>query len=307
MEIRSEPEDLKVLGIFGIFGEASNIINSWKQIFNKITIFLILPLSFIFLANIHVSRIVFSGILQDEIASIMQGHSLDRSINDSSFWSKFIGFWMFVAANNFLVMIISLLSTSAIVYTVSCIYINAAANLTLSYHAVYIAMSFPILLVLSSHNAISPTVVIIFTIVYLMGFTCINVIWHLACVVSVVEEDQNLCGIKAMKKSKALVKGKFLVSSFIFVMVHSCLVMIQVASMRIVEKTTWMIWVKVIYEILCLLSISLVIQVGLVMECVIYFVCKSYHDEFDKTSLANHLKVYLEDYVDLKGKGMGIP
>ena len=46
-----------------------------------------------------------------------------------------------------------------------------------------------------------------------------------------------------------------------------------------------------------------VILLGLVVQTVVYFVCKSYHHEsIDKSSLADHLEVYLGEYVPLKGR-----
>ncbi|KAL4204792.1 hypothetical protein AMTRI_Chr01g111570 [Amborella trichopoda] len=46
-----EPEDMKFLGCLGIYNEAFKIILSWRKIFTRITLALILPLSFIFLAH----------------------------------------------------------------------------------------------------------------------------------------------------------------------------------------------------------------------------------------------------------------
>jgi len=44
----------------------------------------------------------------------------------------------------------------------------------------------------------------------------------------------------------------------------------------------------------------LVNLIGLLTQSVFYFVCKSYHHEsIDKSSLSDHLEVYLGDYVPL--------
>jgi hypothetical protein len=55
--------------------------------------------------------------------------------------------------------------------------------------------------------------------------------------------------------------------------------------------------------LLCLLLLFKVILFGLVIQTVLYFVCKSYHHEnIDKSSLSDHLEVYLGEYIPLKSK-----
>lgn len=45
--------------------------------------------------------------------------------------------------------------------------------------------------------------------------------------------------------------------------------------------------------------------IALVVQTVIYLVCKSYHHEnIDKSILADHLEVYLGEYVPLNGKAV---
>ncbi|KAE8077034.1 hypothetical protein FH972_015640 [Carpinus fangiana] len=58
---------------------------------------------------------------------------------------------------------------------------------------------------------------------------------------------------------------------------------------------------RVAYEIVCLLLYSKLILFGLVIQTVIYLVCKSYyHEIIDKSVLSDHLEVYGGDYVPLK-------
>ncbi|WJX16637.1 hypothetical protein P8452_06639 [Trifolium repens] len=57
------------------------------------------------------------------------------------------------------------------------------------------------------------------------------------------------------------------------------------------------------YGILSLLLLSLLFLFGLVLQTVLYLVCKSYHHEnIDKSALADHLEVYLGEYVPLTAK-----
>ncbi|XVE86524.1 hypothetical protein DITRI_Ditri18aG0040500 [Diplodiscus trichospermus] len=67
---------------------------------------------------------------------------------------------------------------------------------------------------------------VVLLILYLSGFVYISLVWHLASVVSVLED---VYGIKAMKKSKALIKGKMGVAVAMFVVLIICFVGIQVA------------------------------------------------------------------------------
>jgi uncharacterized membrane protein len=57
------------------------------------------------------------------------------------------------------------------------------------------------------------------------------------------------------------------------------------------------------FGILSLLMLLVLYLFGLVIQTVIYFVCKSYHHEnIDKSALSDHLEVYLGEYVPLKSK-----
>lgn len=58
----------------------------------------------------------------------------------------------------------------------------------------------------------------------MIGFVYISVIWHLACVVSVMEKS---CGYKAILKSKALIN--IWMASFIFITVQ-IFIMIVIAT-----------------------------------------------------------------------------
>ncbi|KAG8383840.1 hypothetical protein BUALT_Bualt04G0055600 [Buddleja alternifolia] len=75
-------------------------------------------------------------------------------------------------------------------------------------------------------------------VIYMMGFVYISIIWHLASVVSVLEDD---CGIEAMFKSKALVKGKMIISIAIFVFLNLCFILIQLACQKfvVVGESLW--------------------------------------------------------------------
>ncbi|GLT55291.1 hypothetical protein SLA2020_284280 [Shorea laevis] len=87
-------------------------------------------------------------------------------------------------------------------------------------------------------------------ILYAAGFVYMADIWQLASAVTVLE---NTCGIRAMIKSKALVKGKMGVATIIFLMLYIPGWLIQVAfQMLVVESPLGMVD-RVAYGIICLL------------------------------------------------------
>ena len=133
-----------------------------------------------------------------------------------------------------------------------------------------------------------------------MGFVYISVVWHVASVVSVLEDD--CCGIQAMVKSKALIKGKMKLAISIFLFLNLWFIGIQMAYERYVVLGG-SVWWRIAFGNLCFNLLVILILFGLVIQTVIYFVCKSYHHEsIDKSSLADHLEVYLGDYVPLTSK-----
>ncbi|GJR11667.1 ribosomal protein L2 [Tanacetum coccineum] len=137
-------------------------------------------------------------------------------------------------------------------------------------------------------------------IIYLAVFIYISVVWHLASVISVLEEDY---GIRAMLKSKELIKGKTGVSIAIYSFLNLCFIAIQIGFERHVVLGRGSLVVKTIEAIIFFLLLSVLILVSLTAQTVVYFICKSFHHEnIDKSLLADHLEVYLGDYTLLKSK-----
>ncbi|KAK6150736.1 hypothetical protein DH2020_015668 [Rehmannia glutinosa] len=147
-------------------------------------------------------------------------------------WSEKIAFLLFEAVYFLFFLVLSSVSTSTVVYTIARIYTTneitfaevmnvvpkvwkrVLVTLTWSFIIVlvYNMISFSILVPWLEFNigpstSTGPTIWGLLFAIYMMGFVCISIIWHLASVVSVLEEDY---GIEAMMKSMALVKGKML-------------------------------------------------------------------------------------------------
>uniref|UniRef100_A0A5B7BX90 Polyadenylate-binding protein 1-B-binding protein n=1 Tax=Davidia involucrata TaxID=16924 RepID=A0A5B7BX90_DAVIN len=318
-----EQEEIQFLGFFGIFKESFKIISSWRRIFSEITLAIILPLSFIFLAHIEISELLFAKILHNEyiLHRFPEGTPKYAKLSDiiSSEWTAF---WLFKISYFIFFLILSLLSTSAVVYTIACIYtakeitfkkvmsvvpkvwkrlmVTFIWNFIIVFAYNVVALVLLVLwVILIGPATIGLVILAIFVILYLMGFVYTSVVWHLASVVSVLED---VYGIQAMIKSNALIKGKMGVAIAIFLLLTLCFIVIQlVFQWYVVLGKSF--GSRIGFGILCFLLLFMLILFGLVIQTVLYFVCKSYHHEnIDKSSLADHLEVYLGEYVPLKAK-----
>ncbi|XP_021850769.1 uncharacterized protein [Spinacia oleracea] len=127
------------------------------------------------------------------------------------------------------------------------------------------------------------------------GISYMNMIWQLANVVSVLEKSR---GFKALKRSKELIKGK-MGTSFAMVLV---ILLCTIPNAVLVQKLAGFGTIEsVCLEIFIAFWGTLITLYALVVQTVFYFVCKSYHREnIDKSSLADHLDEYPEEYVPLK-------
>ncbi|PIN16525.1 hypothetical protein CDL12_10824 [Handroanthus impetiginosus] len=106
-----------------------------------------------------------------------------------------------------------------------------------------------------------------------------------------------------MAKSQALIKGKMGVSLAVFFMVGLCFFGTEFMFKALVVFVDYGIGKRIGFGILSLVFMSILMLFGLIIQTIIYFVCKSYHHEnIDKSSLSDHLGSYLGEYVPLKSK-----
>ncbi|PSS00097.1 hypothetical protein CEY00_Acc24064 [Actinidia chinensis var. chinensis] len=321
-----EQEEMQFLGLFGIYAESYKIILSWRKLFSQITLSLILPLSFIFLAHIEVSDLLFSKILHNELQldQTQIGTKSYTHLSDliSSEWSYL---WLFKFAYFTFLLVFSLLSTAAVVYAIAAAY--AGRDVTFAVVMSVVPKVWKKLIVtflctffaFFAYNLVAAVTLIIsiftigfsnlglvilgiLSILYSIGFVYMTVVWQLASVVSVLED---LYGFKAMMKSKDLIKGKLWIAVVVFFKLNLSSLVIQVVFERFVvngEAFGWL--VRAGFGVLCFLLLFKLFLFGLVIQTVIYFVCKSFHHEnIDKSSLSDHLEVYLlAEYVPLKAK-----
>jgi hypothetical protein len=322
----NEQEDMQFLGFFGCYKESFKIIFSWRKIFTKITLTLLLPLSFIFLFHIEVSNLIFKKIqhTEEQIDHTQQGTPKYEKLTDI-ISSQFITLLLFKLLYFTFLLIFSLLSTSAIVYTTASIFTSKDVSYKkvmkivpkvwkrlmvtfLCAYAVFFVynfITFFVIILLAISIGIKNGGVILFIflmIFYFIGFVYLTLIWQLASVVTVLED---LYGFKSMVKSKELIKGKMGLSIFIFLVLNVSFVLIRLVFKVVVVDGTWCFGYvdRTAYGILSLLLLSLLFLFGLVLQTVLYLVCKSYHHEnIDKSALADHLEVYLGEYVPLTAK-----
>ncbi|KAF8018984.1 hypothetical protein BT93_H3765 [Corymbia citriodora subsp. variegata] len=322
-----EQEEMQFLGFFGIIKESIKIIFTWRKIFSQITVALIFPLSLIFLAYIEISDLLFGKISQDELK--LNGAEADTPKYNKLLdlvTSDLIELWLFKAAYLVLYLIFSLLSTSAVVYTIACVYTSQSITfgrvmsvvpkvwkrlmvtfvwsffVVFVYNVLTFVVVYLLIVLIQSFAAVLALLIILF-IVYFSGLVYITVIWHLAAVISVLEDTY---GIQAMFKSKNLIKGKMGVSAALFLLLIIGSVVIQTVFNNLAANGSGSGFARLGVAILCFLLLFKWILFSLVVQTVIYFLCKSYHHEnIDKLALADHLEVYLlAGYVPLKSQDL---
>ncbi|KAK9110358.1 hypothetical protein Sjap_018418 [Stephania japonica] len=307
-----EPEQFKHLGFAGIFKDGFKITFSKEQsIFSKILLAFILP--FCILTMIHLE-------LSSYLSLKIYDH--DISINDEPHHHRFkhkqVAEWIIFLVINvsyFLIgiLVFYLFSISSTTYTVACIYASKANSfkqvlrtattkvwkrlactfvLYLFIQIVYgiiasIFLALALALAKSNHLRILGFILLIIVVIlFIMGFVYVNVIWGMASVVSVLEDSR---GLRAMKRSKGLLKGKMKVAIAIFVVFQVVLIGMQVGYS--ILASIGGLGVRLGVGIVCFFVLLMMCLLGLVVETVLYIVCKScHHERVDQASLADILE-----------------
>ncbi|OUZ99444.1 hypothetical protein BVC80_1801g14 [Macleaya cordata] len=294
-----EQSELRSVGFFGIYKEAYKITVSRKKLFSQITLVLVLPLSILYLSQIQISNFIQTKTYRH---------------HETSRW---IAYGITEAIYIIFLFIFSLLSTSVVSYTIACIYtskeimtfkkvISVVPRLCMRLMVTFLWCFF----ILTVHTGVALGLLIWFTIKmfgpegegankvlifiiclsipYFIGLVFINVVWHLASVISVLEKNY---GRKALKKSIKLIKGKILVSCAIFTMLEICFSGI-LATFSVLVVYGYIIGTvgRVGVGILCYLLLTIYFHFALIIQTVVYFVCKSYHQE-DFNKFDKHLEI----------------
>jgi hypothetical protein len=142
--------------------------------------------------------------------------------------------------------------------------------------------------------------VVVILLLFLVAHVYITALWHLASVVSVLEP---IYGFAAMKKSYELLKGRVryaavLVCGYLVI----CGAIGGLFSVVVVHGgDSYGVFSRIVIGGFLVGVLVIVNLVGLLVQSVFYYVCKSYHHQgIDKSALHDHLGGYLGEYVPLK-------
>ncbi|KAD5507581.1 hypothetical protein R6Q59_031623 [Mikania micrantha] len=298
--------EMHKIGFFGLYKESIKTIFSLKKIFSQITLTFILPLSIIFLAHI-----IIADILDWRIERYENNENHYYYRRESSAW---ISYWIFKFVYLTFLFLFSLLSTSAIVYTIAMVYTGGDVafkkvlkivprvwkRLTLTFLWTYFGF-FIYNVVAGIVAAIWATTIsdttfgnVIFWVLfslYCIGFVYITTIWQLASVVTVLESAY---GLKAMMKGNELIKGKKLLSWFVFFVLYCVFAGLLFLFYVFVWNYTFF---TIIIGLVCLFLLMNLFLLGYVAQTMLYLVCKSYHCEYiDKVGLSTQLGDYLDQF-----------
>ncbi|KAK1406874.1 hypothetical protein QVD17_38483 [Tagetes erecta] len=319
-----EQEQMQFLGLFGIFKESFKIIITWRKIFTKITLTLILPLTIIFLANLEISNLLFRNIIHTEYEKEVTQPDTKRYNNISDrLSSEWITFLLFTITYIIISLILSLLSTAAVVYTIASVYTGRELTFKkvmsvvpkvwkklivtlLCIIAAFFVYNFLAILIMFIFEFLVPypfgtIFFFVVLVIYVIGLVYLTVCWQLANVVSVLESSY---GFKAMTKSKDLIKGNQIVAILISLLLSVSFFLIKLLfELLVVHGSSVEVWKRVWIAALCSIMLLFIFLFQLVVHTMLYLVCKSYHHEnIDKGDLSNHLESYLGDYEPLSEK-----
>lgn len=331
-----EQEEMQSLGLFEICREAYKMVLSWRKIFSQIALALIFPMCFIFLAQTEVSEILYENATQQSI-STTPGPAYINQLSNLLLSSKFKTYLLFKTAYTSYLLMVSFLSTSAVAYTVACIYTGRKVTfdkamsafpkvlnrlLVTSFCTFNAFLAYQVMATMAvlgceifTNSSMKPRAVIgvlltgSLRVLYLVGLVYLGTVWQLAQVVSVLEDLQ---GFQAMIKSQKLIKEKMWMAILIFFNFNVTINTVESAFQKMVVHRWYLgMWDRVVYGIVFLMLLIILSLFERVIKTVFYFVCKSYqHEAMNMSVLSDdddddQLEVYLlgdQQQVFLKGK-----
>ncbi|CAA0814227.1 Unknown protein [Striga hermonthica] len=290
-----ELDEMHYMGVIGIYKESFKLIFNLRKIFARITLTLILPLSIIFLAQRHVSDLLYLKI------------HFFHNLGLPAYIVLHLLYFIFT-------LVFSLPSTSAIIYTVACHYASLDLSFTKITRAVprvltRLAVAFVcVVLALAAYNILfvafyyvcwgRPTSMFIL-VMHIMGVVQLIVICQLAGVVSVLEECR---GFGALVKGNRLAKRMMFKLCFVLAVVDAVILGMNVGFMFLVM---WGGSRRVAMEVglgaVCVVVVTLAILLAVVAQTVEYFACKADKGEsIDRAVLAERLGKYEGSSADPK-------
>ncbi|KAI6691866.1 hypothetical protein NL676_019576 [Syzygium grande] len=309
-------EEMQYLGFFGIIKESIKIIFTWRKILSQISLAL-LSLSFIISAFSEISHFLMAKIHHDQRAlNHTKADTLNFNKLSNLATSDIIELCLFTVASYVRKLIVSLLYTSTVVYTIVCVYTSRSITfgrvmsvipkvwkrlmitLLWSFLALFIYIVNIIVTILICYllfdlihsPAIRLILGFILLILFLSGLVYISVILDLAGVISVLED---IYGLQAVFKSKNLIKGKTRISIAIKLLLTIGSMAIGIVFDVFMANGYGSGFLRLGDAVLGFLFLLF----GLITQTVIYLVCRSYHDENIKKSA-----LFLAKYVPLQVK-----
>ncbi|XP_010529293.1 PREDICTED: uncharacterized protein LOC104806216 [Tarenaya hassleriana] len=307
------PEELQFLSIRGILRESTSIPKFSPKTFYLVTLTLIFPLSFAILAH---------SLFTDPILAQLDFYP---SSDSGQIHLGFIALLFLLFCYLIFLFAFSLLSTAAVVFTVASLYTSKPVSfsstmfsiprvlkrlfitflwvslLMLAYNTVFFIFVVVFLIAIDLQNVpLAMFSILVIFVLFLVVHVYITALWHLASVVSVLEP---VYGFGAMKKSYELLKGRTRMAfSMVFDYLALCGVIGGVFRSVVVHGgEDYGLFTRIatggfLVGVLVILNL-----VGLLVQSVFYYVCKSYHHQaIDKIALNDHLGGYLGEYVPLK-------
>lgn len=324
-----EPEELQFLGVVGILAEAFKILRSCLKQLAAITATLILPLSFVILGHTLVSDPLVHKIQKNEDTFEKQagGPGADRTMAlISSEWTRLL---LFEGVYVVFLLAFSLLSTAAVVYSVACIYTGKQISyskvmsvvprvwkrlmltflwyflIIVGYNTALVVALVIVIVAVGTDNVVAFDICVgVLAAVFLVVHVYISALWHVASVISVLEDSY---GIGAIQKSRDLIKGKRLVAFVLIFFYFTIWAGIESVFRKKVVHVSGGSGTgsRVGFGVLLVCLLVYVNLIGLLVQSVLYYVCKSYHHQsIDKSALSDHLEEYLGEYVPLKSSNI---
>jgi hypothetical protein len=324
--MEGEPEVMHSLGIGGIYKEAFKILRTYTRLLMSLAFTLVLPLGIVIFSHYLISDRLEEKIFRNENLVSQEEGTPAAADTEKVLDKEVVGLGILTLLYVIFVLAFSLLSTSAIVYSVASIYTGKGLSyfkvisvvpkvwkrlvitflwaqlVILCYNISFAILFFLFLLLQKTIGVTMLPILIPLAVAFYMILVYLNLLWHLASVISVLEDST---GLHALRKSYHLMQGKNLIGFCLFLIYIACTVTIlSFFQIGVVSPTHHLDGVagRVILGFSLLVLWTGVTLVGILAQTVLYFVCKAYHNEsIDRYTLSDHLDGYLEVYTPLKG------
>lgn len=320
MDIKQE--ELQVLGLFGIYHHACKIMLLNRLLFTQTSTILILPLalfsiSYNYVSNFLVYKFDINTFFKNANSTMAEQIAYGIILSFSFlFLVKFLYFM--------LILIFSILPFTTITYTVTLTYVSQIVTfnkimsfvpkvfkkLLITFSWYFLAMFIYNIIACMSLIAFifthlepqlsikSSILLIIFVIIYGIGFAYMSIIWHFASIISILEGKH---GIDVIKTSMMLIKGKMKVAMKITIKFFLLFLGFEISVWMMVLNDGFENGVRILFMVILLVMLIMFMLLGFVSFNVLYFVCKAYkHEMVDKSRLFHHLEGYFGDFVPLK-------